>query len=153
MSRFTNLGRRSSNAEAELSRRIDSLELAVRQIPSRFKRGGGSSPFTVCSIIGGNTLDSLQPGILYDASVVSVPTLYDPDVDTSFIDGIGNAFLFTDNVMSANKVLIVNAGTTYGSPVAYPLVEGLIVYVTGTVTLTVDDDVTASQTVYVVGIL
>lgn len=61
-------------------------------------------------IEGGNTLETGQDGILfYDAGVIeSVPSAYDPDVDTTFIDGIGRARMIENGGLLPNYVLVAN---------------------------------------------
>jgi hypothetical protein len=57
----------------------------------------------------GNTLETGQPGIVYEATVASVPSAYDPDVTSSFIDGIGRGTLYKSGVAQEGYVLIVNS--------------------------------------------
>ncbi len=64
----------------------------------------------VLVIIGGNTLDSGQAGIKHVTTQTTCPADYDPDVDTSYADGWGNAYLYVDGVVQAHKVLVCNDG-------------------------------------------
>lgn len=57
----------------------------------------------------GNTLDTGEKGIKYEGSeITEVPTAYDPDSDTSFIDGIGRGQLEINGVLQSGYVLVVN---------------------------------------------
>lgn len=57
----------------------------------------------------GNTLDTTQLGIKYSASeITSVPSAYDPNVTSSFIDGIGRGRLEINGVLQSGYVLVVN---------------------------------------------
>ena len=63
----------------------------------------------VLSIVGGNTLETTQTGINYQSgTITSVPSAYDPNVTSSFIDGIGRGTLYKDGVAQTGYVLIVN---------------------------------------------
>jgi hypothetical protein len=57
----------------------------------------------------GNTLETGQDGIVYyEGTLSSVPSAYDPDVTTSFTDGIGRGTLYKNGVAQEGYVLIVN---------------------------------------------
>ena len=57
----------------------------------------------------GNTLVTGQFGIKHVATViVSVPSAYDPNVTSTFIDGIGRAKLVKDGVIQDGYVLVCN---------------------------------------------
>lgn len=63
----------------------------------------------VLVIVGGNTLETGQPGVVYEATVSSVPSAYDPNVTSTFIDGIGRATLYRNGVAQEGYVLVVNS--------------------------------------------
>ncbi len=57
----------------------------------------------------GNELDTTQLGIAYEGTLIDeVPSAYDPDVDDSFIDGIGRGTLEVNGVLQSGFVLVVN---------------------------------------------
>ena len=57
----------------------------------------------------GNTLDSGQLGIKHLTTLLtSIPSNYDPNVTSSFIDGIGRAQLMKDGVIQSGYVLVIN---------------------------------------------
>lgn len=57
----------------------------------------------------GNTLDTGELGILYKGSeITSVPSAYNPNVTSSFIDGIGRGTLEINGVLQSGYVLVVN---------------------------------------------
>jgi hypothetical protein len=101
-----------------LDRRLIDLEREVRRLrqsqaqrPIKPPKGGGADvQIYTLLIIGGNTLDdSVTDGIVYESTpLVDVPSIYDPDVDTTFIDGIGRAQLFIDGVLQAGNVLVLH---------------------------------------------
>jgi hypothetical protein len=60
-------------------------------------------------IESGNTLASGQVGIKHLTTVISsVPSAYDPNVTSAFIDGIGRAKLIKDAVIQDGYVLVCN---------------------------------------------
>lgn len=57
----------------------------------------------------GNTLDTGQDGIKYEGTeITSVPSAYDPNTTSSFIDGIGRGQMEENGVVSSGYVLVVN---------------------------------------------
>ncbi len=65
-------------------------------------------PYLFVNIVGGNTLDSGEDGVKYkDTTIATVPSAYDPDVTSSFIDGIGRGTLYRNGV-AQGMVLVVN---------------------------------------------
>lgn len=75
----------------------------------------------ILTITGGNTLaDAVTLGIKKVSTISSVPSAYDPNVDTTFIDGIGRGTLELDGVAQSGFVLIVNDGRL-ASPVTFAL--------------------------------
>lgn len=64
--------------------------------------------YRTIQIVSGNTLASGQTGVKYVAAGVgSVPAAYDPNVTSSFIDGIGRGTLYIDNQAQSGYVLLV----------------------------------------------
>lgn len=81
----------------------------------------------------GNTLDSGQFGIKRVATVItSVPSAYDPNATSAFIDGIGRARLVRDAVIQDGYVLVCNDAR---SAWASAFLQDDAVAVSGTVTL------------------
>jgi hypothetical protein len=64
----------------------------------------------------GNTLDTDELGIKYEATAIDeVPSAYDPDATTSFIDGIGRGTLWVNGIAQTGYVLVVNdARSSFG---------------------------------------
>lgn len=89
----------------------DDLEKLRRRLEQRpvLATGKGGSPVRTILIDGGNTLEEGSNGINYEASVTSVPSAYDPDVTSTFIDGIGRGTLYVDGVAQDGYVLVVNS--------------------------------------------
>ncbi len=94
-----------------LRREIRSLrdDIAQRAIKIPAPRIGAIMYLT---IVGGNTLsDGTTLGIKLKTGlggVATVPSLYDPNVTTAFVDGIGRATLTINNVTQSGYVLVVN---------------------------------------------
>lgn len=63
--------------------------------------------FCWIQVTGGNTLGTGQTGIKL-ASVSNVPSAYDPNVTTTFIDGIGRGVLYRNGSPTNGYVLIMN---------------------------------------------
>jgi hypothetical protein len=93
-----------------------------------------SVPVRVLEIIDGADLGNGLVGIEYAGSV-SPPTVYDPDVDTTYVTGMGNAYLWTDGVLSPNRVLVRHDAA--GAP--WPILEGMRFPVAGIVSVTAGD--------------
>lgn len=85
---------------ADLKRRVAAMPVVVSPyLPSQV--------FMV--IDRGNTLDSGQFGVKYVAGpITNVPLAYDPNVTSTFIDGIGRGTLYRNGVAQAGYVLICN---------------------------------------------
>ncbi len=108
-----------ANRDSVLNRRIISGEDQGRDMPSRWSGGSVAQLYTI-SVTGGNTLASGQAGIKYDVTADdAVPSAYDPNVTSSFIDGIGRGVLSIDGVAQSGFVLIANAG---GGGITFALV-------------------------------
>lgn len=103
-------------------------------------------------IVGGNTLTTGQAGCKYSSSLIStVPSLYDPAVDSSYIDGICEGDLYiagqTGTFLTGGRVLMVNDTR---SPLATSLVADDVVYVGAEpITIPLVSDPTQYVTVYV----
>ncbi len=93
-------------------------------------------------VIGGNTLASGHEAVQYAADF-EPDAVYDPDVDTTYPPGLGNAWLFINGVQQTNRVLFRHKFTGY----TQPLLAGRIMGVVGTETLTFDD---TDMTVYLI---
>lgn len=74
------------------------------------RSAAAASDYLKVIIKDGNTLDTGQDGVKYEATEIdSVPSAYDPDVDSSFIDGIGRGTLLINNVAQEGYVLVINS--------------------------------------------
>ena len=96
-----------------MSRELDQLRAEVRALSARLDQRplqtAGKRPYTYVQIVSGNILSSGGVGVLYeDPFVTSVPSAYDPNVTSSFVDGIGRGTLFINAVAQAGYVLVVN---------------------------------------------
>ncbi len=93
-------------------RRADMQAREARNIPARWKVGPGGSPLMYITITGGNTLsDGSTLGIKLKTGlggVATVPSVYDPNVTTTFVDGIGRGVLTIAGVVQSGYVLVVN---------------------------------------------
>jgi hypothetical protein len=91
--------------------RLAYLERQFALVPAWVSVGGQS--FLTIETIGGNILATGETGVKW-AAVSSVPSQYDPQVDTSFCDGIGVGYLKMNGAYidlpagGHRKVLIVN---------------------------------------------
>lgn len=90
-----------------LEKQIADLERRLAQRPPVFTVKAGVKIRWVV-VDKGNTLETSQDGVKYVADVSSVPSAYDPDVTSSFVDGIGRGTLFVDGIAQDGYVLIVN---------------------------------------------
>ncbi len=123
----------------DLRAEVARLKRQVEQRPMISVGGGGAAnPILSLQILGGNILsDAITDGIVWAASpVTSVPTHYDPDVDTTFIDGIGYAVLYSDGAFVGNVLVAHYSGN--GSPLQLALAAGMTVRAQTTVSLPVD---------------
>ncbi len=123
-------------------------ELAQRPL---FGGGGGSAanPIYTLQIIGGNTLDdAVTDGIKYESTpIADVPSLYDPDVDTTFVDGIGRAALFIDGVLQTGYVLVLH-DSSGGSIVDALFADDICLTTPTTTSLPLAGDPTQSVSLY-----
>jgi hypothetical protein len=109
------LNQKDREGESKIERRLAELERQFLKVPSRWPQ----PVFTqILRIIGGNLLNGVQQ-IAYvpDASLSPIPSLYKADVDTSFIDGIGNAWLYDDRGRPEKRVLVRHNCAAYTDPV------------------------------------
>lgn len=110
----------------------------------------GSSSIYTLEIDRGNTLsDGSTLGIKWASPApTTVPSLYDPTVTSSFVDGIGRATLRINGV-SQGFVLVAHY-TGNGSPLTLALFSGQVVLTSAaTVTLPLSGDPTQTVTLYV----
>lgn len=145
--------------DRETARRIESLEREVRTLRQNLAqrivkppKGAASTPSIYhLTIIGGNTLsDGSTTGIVWKSPApTTVPSLYNPDVDTTFVDGIGRAQLFINGALQTGNVLVANYNGN-GSPNQLALAGGNIVMAyPATITLPLVSDATQTVTLYV----
>jgi hypothetical protein len=111
-----------------VERELEDAKQALRLIPVRFPRGGGSTvaPVLVARVIGGNTLTGSLAGIKYISSPASVATTIDPYADPALADGVGYGYFYSNGQQqfiagpTAKRVLIYH----YNSFVRYALLGG-----------------------------
>jgi len=117
-----------------LAREIDRLRAQLQRlqdrVPVRLPPGGEARVLRI-QIIGGNPLASGIEAVQYAASV-TLAQAYDPDVDTAYIAGLGNGWLFINGIRQPNRVLVRH--DFIGDQT--PLITGRRVSARGTVTLT-----------------
>ncbi len=101
----------------EMRRELARMQREINQRP--LAPGWTATRVSRFIVTGGNTLDDgVTLGIKRSLSLISsVPSAYNPDVDTTFIDGIGRGQMVVDNVTQSGFVLIVN-DTRSGIPAA-----------------------------------
>lgn len=92
----------------ELRAEVERLRRRVEQRPV-LQTAVTLPAYRLITIDKGNTLETGQDGILYQASVTSVPSVYDPNVTSSFVDGIGRGTLYINGVAQTGYVLVVNS--------------------------------------------
>jgi hypothetical protein len=90
-----------------LKEQVRSLSQRIEQRPVVQTAKNPSQMFLI--IDKGNTLISGQFGVKHVTTVISsVPSAYDPNAASSFIDGIGRGTLVKDGVIQDGYVLICN---------------------------------------------
>lgn len=94
-------------------------------------------------IIGGNPLSSGIECIQYAASVTPL-AVYDPDVDTAYPNGLGNAWLYIDGILQTNRILVRHSFTGDQSPI----LSGRIVALNGREILTYSGTDMVARVVY-----
>lgn len=91
--------------------------------------------FNTVMIDKGNTLDTGQDGINYfSGSKDNLPSAYDPNVTSTFVDGIGRGTLYVNGVAQAGYVLVVN--DNHGS-FQNALISGDVIFAGGPISVTV----------------
>jgi hypothetical protein len=133
----------------ELRRELARVKQELAQRPL-FGGGGAGAPNTIYTlqIIGGNTLDdAVTDGVKYVGTLTDVPSIYDPDVDTTFVDGIGRAALFIDGVLQSGNVLVLH-DSSGGSIVDALFADDICLSSPATVSLPLSGDPTQSVTLY-----
>ncbi len=128
-----------------LAQQIQDAKQAVHAVASEQRRvplipawhpGDIKAQFIEVLIDRGNTLADGSLGIKYSyGGVGSVPSAYDPNVTSSFIDGIGRGTLFIDGAVQTGYVLVV---LDSNSPIAYALKTGEYVATPTTIQIPVD---------------
>lgn len=134
---------------ADLEREVRALRQAQAQRPIKPPKGSSSALMTL-EIDRGNTLsDAVTLGIKWASPApTTVPSLYDPTVTSSFVDGIGRATLRI-NGTSQGFVLVAHY-TGNGSPLTIALITGQVCLTSGaTISLPLVSDATQSVTLYV----
>ncbi len=138
---------------ARIQRLAEMRALEQRNIPARWKVPAPASAMYL-TIVGGQTLsDAITLGIKYydsgiDGYLTTVPSLYDPNITSTFIDGIGRATLTIDDTVQSGYVLVVNDGRN-ASAIRTALAATWRVMTLGTITLPLASDATQSVTLYV----
>ncbi len=95
-----------------LERRVTQIEGRAVRIPLRDLPGPRVQRV---QIIGGNLLTSGHQAIKY-AATVTLTQAYDPDVDTVYDAGLGNAWLFVNGIKQSNRVLVRHSFEGYTQP-------------------------------------
>lgn len=91
-----------------IAREIESIKRRLHQRPV-LTVTAAAVEYRIGQVLDGNTLETGQDGIQYSDDVItSVPSAYDPDVDDSFIPGIGRGPLSINGVLQPGNVLFVN---------------------------------------------
>ena len=94
---------------AKLQERIDGLERRLSQKPHVILPQNNGQMYVI--IDKGNTLDggSGVDGIKHlTTEITSLPSAYDPNVTSTFINGIGRGTLVRDGVIQSGYVLVCN---------------------------------------------
>lgn len=113
---------------AELSRRLDNRPILGYQAPR--------AQYRLVQVVSGQTLGTGQIGVKYKTTpITSVPTAYDPNATSSFVDGIGRGILYIDNLPQSGYVLILNDSTC---PILRVLVAGDFISTLAAIDMTVD---------------
>lgn len=106
--------------ERQINQMREEIRALTRRTPARWARPA-DTPVQV-QLIYGQLINSVYPVIEYAADPITAPYAYDPNSDTSYIAGLGNAWLYDSNGQPTQRVLVRNnwSGTTY------PLASGNI---------------------------
>ena len=122
------------------------LKQSLAKRPIKPPKGSSTALMTV-TITGGNTLTTGQAGIKYSSSLITtVPSLYDPNVTSSFADGIGRGQLRINGTLQTGFYLVVNDPN---SPIQRALVQNDVIAVYNTVGIPLATDPDQSVTCYV----
>ncbi len=95
------------NQIRQLWKEIGIVRQSLERINAQWRMPRPTSLLLV--VVGGNTLETGQIGIVYEATVASVPSAYDPAVTSTFVDGIGRATLYVNGTAQSGYVLVVNS--------------------------------------------
>lgn len=104
----------SVTGEGTVAQQVQRLASAMvddgRKLVVPPKGGSGASPNLRLEVVDGNTLsDGVTLGGKWATPApTTVPSLYNPNVDSSFIDGIFRAHLYMDDVLQADLVLVAH---------------------------------------------
>lgn len=103
------MDKESARLIRELQRQVADLSRRADQRPV-LSTGKGGGDYVTVIIDGGNELETGQNGVVYVESpgVETVPSAYDPDVTSSFIDGIGRGVVLINGAEQPGYVLVVN---------------------------------------------
>ncbi len=145
------LGGTVPQAVASLQEKVADIQKDAQKVAIIAPTGGsGSSSHAYALIIDvGNLLsDATTHGIKFTGSISTVPSLYDPNVTSTFIDGIGRATLYIDGVAQSGYVLVVNDGRS-GTLINKALFQGDRCESLGSVSIPLVSDATKSVAVYI----
>ena len=122
------------NKIKDMQQEINLLRRRIEQRPLILGTSASVKYRTVV-IDRGNILETGQHGIKFETVVTSVPSAYDPNVTSSFIDGIGRGTLYVNGVVQDGYVLVVNdsSGTFQNA-----LVNGDPIFAGGPISIDVD---------------
>lgn len=113
----------------DLQREVEELRRTMQRQPIWTP---GSDVLAMLEILHGADVGSGLIGIAYAPTVASA-LLYDAEVDTDFIAGLGSAYLWRPGVMTPTRVLVRHDNDAHIGPI----MEGHRYYVAGTVIETV----------------
>ncbi len=138
-----------------VQRRLDDMQSEIMRLQRELEQrhiytvGSVSTTYTLVIDVGNTLSDATTLGIKFKSSTINtVPSLYDPNVDTSFTDGIGRARLYKNRVIQTGYVLVVNDGRS-GSQINKALFQNDRCSSLGTTSIPLAADATKSVTVYI----
>jgi hypothetical protein len=123
---------------AEDSADVDGYRWSIVRI------GGAPTDRRTVEVIGGQTSGDIAC-VLYNATDPTLAQSYDPDVDTDYPTGLGNAWLYDYRGQRSRRVLVRHDFS--GAPA--PLVAGWVYKVRGTRLLTIASGADSGQTLRV----
>lgn len=96
-----------------IEKRLNAIERMLKELSGRIEQRPVVQTIKVKSIYyliidKGNVLDDGSDGIKLSVTLITSIPVYDPNVNTSFIDGIGRAQLVRDGEILDGYVLVVN---------------------------------------------